>query len=60
MHYHFVGLSEDKTVTTELECRDISSAIENAYRLFNERSELRVLELHQNGQLIFKLERSST
>ena len=59
MHYHFVSLSEDKTVTTELECRDISSAID-AYRLFNERSELRVLELHQNGQLIFKLERSST
>jgi hypothetical protein len=41
----------------EIECLGFSGAFEKAYHLFNERPELRVLEVWQDSCMLFKLER---
>jgi hypothetical protein len=44
----------------EMEYQGISSAVEMAYQLFNERPDLRVLEVWQDSYMVFKLERHRT
>jgi hypothetical protein len=44
----------------EIESQDTSSAVEKAYQLFNERPELRILEVWQDGFMVLKLERQRT
>ena len=44
----------------EMECQGISSAVEKAYQHFDERLELRALEVWQDSHRLFKLERHRT
>ena len=57
--YYCLLTFDERSVREEIESQDITSAVANAYQLFNERPELRVVELWQD-QLILKLERHST
>jgi hypothetical protein len=59
-YYCLLTLDESETAASEeMQCKNISNAVSNAYQLFTERSEVRVLELW-GSHLILKLERSRT
>ena len=61
MQYSLLVSGDRKTFAREeIECRNISNAIEKCHEIFDERREIRVLQLLQDGNMIFKLERQST
>ena len=58
--YSLMVTESEPLAREEMESQGIFSAVEKAYQLFDERPELRVLEVWQDSYMVFKLERHRT